>query len=177
MLTEEEGWDMHGMAAMERVNTRPSVWNEFLNVLRVLNMDVRKEFADHLMELQTDPDRYFIGDLLHVYENNRAMVVILHNLSHPPAQLWNPTVLTISAAPVVTSTMSREAAKHSNRTKQTIRKLIGSTRKTNSVNISKDCFNVITLKYICTMISINLASVSLCDLKCNYTFDRRKQSL
>ena len=127
MLTEEEGWNMHGLLAMERVNSSPSVWHEFLNVLGVLNMDVRKEFADHLMRLQKDPDRYFVEALLQVYENNRAMVDILHNLSHPPPSLWNPTVLPISAILVVTNTMSREATKHSNRTSQTTRKPIEST--------------------------------------------------
>ena len=86
MMTEEEGWNMHGLAAMERVNSSPSVWHEFLNVMGALNMDVRKEFADHLMGLQKDSDRYFVEALLQVYENNRAMVDILHNLSHPPAQ-------------------------------------------------------------------------------------------
>ena len=49
-------------------------------------MDVRKEFADHVIRLQKDPDRYFVEALLQVYENNRAMVDVLHNLSHPPAQ-------------------------------------------------------------------------------------------
>ena len=85
MMTEEEGWIMHGLAAMERVNRSPSVWHEFLHVLRVLNVDAHKEFAHHFMGLQKDPDRYFIEDLLQVYENDRAMVDILHNLSHPPA--------------------------------------------------------------------------------------------
>ena len=45
-----------------------------------------KEFADHLLGLQKDPDRYFVEALFLVYENNRALVDILHNLSHPPAQ-------------------------------------------------------------------------------------------
>ena len=84
-MTEEEGWDMHGMAAMERVNTRPSVWNECLTVLEILNIQVYKEFTDHLIGLQKDSDRYFIGGLLQLYENNRAMVDILHKLSHSPA--------------------------------------------------------------------------------------------
>ena len=86
IMTEEEGWNMHGLATMERVNSSPSVWHEFLGVLGVLNMDVRKEFADHLIRLQNDPDRYFVEALLQVYENYRAMVDVLHNLSHPPAQ-------------------------------------------------------------------------------------------
>ena len=49
-------------------------------------MGVHQEFADHLMELQKHPNRYFVEALFRVYENNRALVDILHNLSHPPAQ-------------------------------------------------------------------------------------------
>ena len=55
MMTEKEGRNMHGLTAMERVNSSPSVWHEFLHVLGILNTDVHKEFADHLMGLQKDP--------------------------------------------------------------------------------------------------------------------------
>ena len=70
---------MHGLAAMENVNSHHAVWLEFLNVLRILNMEVHKEFADHLMGLQKDPDRYFVWDLLR-YENNRVLTNILNDL-------------------------------------------------------------------------------------------------
>ena len=70
MMTEEEGRNMHGLAAMERVNSSPLVWHEFLKVLGILNIDVPKEFADHLLGLQKDPDQYFVEALLHVYKNN-----------------------------------------------------------------------------------------------------------
>ena len=90
MITEQEVWDMHGMTAMERVNSHPTVWHEFINVLEILNMEVHKKFADHLMGLQKDPDRYFVRDLLQVYENNRVMVEIPNDLSHPPAQPLEP---------------------------------------------------------------------------------------
>ena len=65
LMMKEEGWNIHGLVAMESINSSPSVWQEFLGVL-VLNMDVRKEFADHLMGLQKDPDRYFVEALLQV---------------------------------------------------------------------------------------------------------------
>ena len=67
MMTEEEGWDMHGMTAIERVNAHHSVWHELLNVLGILNIEVDKEFADHLMEVQKDPDRYSVWDLLQLH--------------------------------------------------------------------------------------------------------------
>ena len=71
---------MHGLTAMERVNSHHAVWHEFLN------MEVHKEFADHLMGLQKDPDRYFVWDLLQLYENNRVLASILNDLLHPLAQ-------------------------------------------------------------------------------------------
>ena len=86
MMTEEEGWHMHGMTAMERVNTHHAVWHEFRNVLGILNIEVDKEFADHLKDPQKDPDRYFVWDLLQLYENNQVLANILNHLSHPPAQ-------------------------------------------------------------------------------------------
>ena len=86
MMTEEEGWDMHGMTAIERVNAHHSVWHELLNVLGILNFEVDKEFADHLMEVQKDPDRYSVWDLLQLHEDNQALANILNDLLHPPAQ-------------------------------------------------------------------------------------------
>ena len=85
MMTEER-WDMHGMTAIERVNAHHAVWHEFLNVLGILNIEVDKEFADHLMGLQKDPDRYFVWDLLQLHENNQTLANILNDLLHPPAQ-------------------------------------------------------------------------------------------
>ena len=85
MMTKER-WDMHGMTAIERFNAHHAVWHEFLNVLGILNIEVDKEFADHLMGLQKDPDRYFVWDLLQLHENNQALANILSDLSHPPAQ-------------------------------------------------------------------------------------------
>ena len=38
MMTEEEGWDMHGLTAMERVKSHHTVWHEFLEVLEIINM-------------------------------------------------------------------------------------------------------------------------------------------
>ena len=94
MMTEQEGWDMHGMAAMERVNSRPTVWHEFLEVLEILNTKLHKEFADHFTGLQKDPDPHFVRDLLQLYENNQILTNILDNLSHPPAQPLEPYSIT-----------------------------------------------------------------------------------
>ena len=64
LMMTEQGWDMHRLTAMERVSSYHMVWHEFLNLLEVLNMEVHKEFPDHLTGLQKDPDRYFVWDLV-----------------------------------------------------------------------------------------------------------------
>ena len=99
MMTEEEGWDMHGLTAMERVNYSPSVWQEFLEALGTLNMSVDQEFIDHLIGLQKDPNRYFVEALFRVYDNSRALVDILHNLSYPPAQPLEPLSIGYFSSP------------------------------------------------------------------------------
>ena len=99
MMTEEEGWDMHGMEAMVRVNSHSAVWKEFLNALGILNMEVQKEFADHLMGLQKGPDRDFAWDLLQLYENNQTLANILNYLSHPPAQPLEPYCIAYFSTP------------------------------------------------------------------------------
>ena len=69
-----------------------AVWHEFLNVLRILNIEDDKEFADHLMGLQKDPDRYFVWDLLQLHENNKALANILNDLLYTlPRNLWSLT--------------------------------------------------------------------------------------
>ena len=73
MMTEEEGWDMHGLTAMEQVKSHHMVWHEFLEVLEILNMEVHEEFADHLMELQKDPDRYFVRDVMQLHKKQSGL--------------------------------------------------------------------------------------------------------
>ena len=90
---------MHGLTAMERVSSHHMVWHEFLNVLETLNMEVHKEFADHLTGLQKEPDRYFIRDLVQLYENNRTLANILNDLSHPPAQPLEPYSIAYFSSP------------------------------------------------------------------------------
>ena len=109
---------------MERINSHQAVWHEFVNVLRILNIEVHKEFADHLMGLLKHPDRYFVWDLLQLYENSRVLANILNDLSHPPAQPLEPYSILYISSP---GSYEREAMKHSNRTRQTIKKPVDST--------------------------------------------------
>ena len=73
--------------------------HEIISVLGTLNMEVHEEFADHLMGLKKDPDRYFARDLLQVYENNRALANILNDLPHPPAQPLEPYSIPYFSSP------------------------------------------------------------------------------
>lgn len=85
MMTELEGWRMHGLAAIEQVNNKRSVWQEFLEVTRILNVNVRKDFTDHLLQLEEEPDQEFVDSLLQVYEDNQSLLHALCDLSD-----WNP---------------------------------------------------------------------------------------
>ena len=106
-MTEQEGWDMHGLTTMERANSHHAVWREFLNLLRILNMEVHKEFADHLMGLQKDADRYFVWDLLQLYENNRVLANILNDLSHPPTPPLEPYSIPYFIRDIPSESLSR----------------------------------------------------------------------
>ena len=127
MMTEEEGWNMHGLAAMERVNRSPSAWHEFLHILGILNIDVHKEFSDHLMDYKKIPID-ILSRLYYKYTKTTERWWISYSTYRTlPPSLWSLTALPISVVLVVTSTTSRELVKHSNRTKLTMRKHIECT--------------------------------------------------
>ena len=127
LMMTEEGWDMHGLTTMVRVKSHHTVWHEFLEVLEILNMAVNEEFADHLMELQKDPDRYFVRDLMQLHENNQALAKILNDLSHPPAQPLEPDNICYFSYPGSYKYYVKGPAKHFNHARQTIRRHTEST--------------------------------------------------
>ena len=92
--------------------------------LDILNTGVHQEFADHLIGLQNDPNRYFAEALFCTTECWWTFYTTYRTL---PLSLWNLSALVILVIPGVTSTISGEAMKHSNRTRQTTKKLIKTT--------------------------------------------------
>ena len=84
MMTEQEGWQIHGLKAIERISKQTQVLNRFMDVLKILDEKMEYEFAKHLTWLQTKPDQDFIEDLLQLYENNHELLTIINNLFNPP---------------------------------------------------------------------------------------------
>jgi glutamine synthetase adenylyltransferase len=83
MMDEHETWEMHGFNAIEHANNTSSTWNEFLAAIKILNVENHKDFTQHLMYLQEEPDQNFVFTLLQVYQDNQPLLRILHDL-------WNP---------------------------------------------------------------------------------------
>ena len=77
MMTEQEGWQIHGLKAIERISKQTQVLNRFMDVLKILDEKMEYEFAKHLTWLQTKPDQDFIEELLQSYENNHELLTII----------------------------------------------------------------------------------------------------
>ncbi len=56
-----------GLDAIEVVNNQRSIWYEFFDTLGILNIEVHKDFTDHLLLLEKNPDQTFVESLLQVY--------------------------------------------------------------------------------------------------------------
>lgn len=136
MMTEQEAWETHGLTAITQVNSHQLVWHEFTNIIEILNTEVQRDFAEHLMCLQKDPDQNFVEELLYKYTKTTVSncASYANYLTFRPT-LWNLMLNAISVILAVTCTLSREQMKNSDLTKQTVKKHIKSIRKTNSVNI------------------------------------------
>ena len=55
MMNEHERWQMYGLQAIERVNGKRMVWNEFAEAMRVLKLAVDRDVLEHLQQLEKDP--------------------------------------------------------------------------------------------------------------------------
>jgi hypothetical protein len=51
---------MYGLQAIERVNGKRMVWNEFAEAMRVLKLAVDRDVLEHLEQLEKDPDSTFV---------------------------------------------------------------------------------------------------------------------
>jgi hypothetical protein len=52
MMNENERWQMYGLQAIERVNGKRMVWNEFAEAMRVLKLAVDRDVLEHLQQLE-----------------------------------------------------------------------------------------------------------------------------
>ena len=53
MMNENERWQMYGLQAIERVNGKRMVWNEFAEAMRVLKLAVDRDVLEHLQSTQS----------------------------------------------------------------------------------------------------------------------------
>ena len=60
---------------------------EFVDTLRILNIEVHKDFTDHLLLLEKNPDQTFVESLLQLYQDkdNQPLLHVLCDLSK-----WDP---------------------------------------------------------------------------------------
>jgi hypothetical protein len=47
MMNEKERWLMYGLQAIERVNGKRMVWNEFAEAMRALKLAVDRDLLEH----------------------------------------------------------------------------------------------------------------------------------
>ena len=54
MMTEKEGWEAHGIDAVERVVGKDILWKEFFEAIRVMNLDYHADVMTHYQALVKD---------------------------------------------------------------------------------------------------------------------------
>ena len=84
MMNENERWQMYGLQAIERVNGKRMVWNEFAEAMRVLKLAVDRDVLEHLQQLEKYPDSTFVDSLMELHQNteNHELQCILNYLFH-----------------------------------------------------------------------------------------------
>ena len=84
MMNENERWQMYGLQAIERVNGKRMVWNEFAEAMRVLKLAVDRDVLEHLQQLEKDPDSTFVDSLMELHQNTEShdLQCILNYLFH-----------------------------------------------------------------------------------------------
>jgi hypothetical protein len=51
MMSEEEGWIMHGLEAIERVIESQIVWKHFIEAIRVMKLDYHEHVMKHFLKI------------------------------------------------------------------------------------------------------------------------------
>jgi hypothetical protein len=84
MMNENERRQMYGLQAIERVNGKRMVWNEFAEAMRVLKLAVDRDLLEHLQQLEKYPDSTFVDSLMELHQNteNHELQCILNYLFH-----------------------------------------------------------------------------------------------
>ena len=84
MMNENKRWQMYGLQAIERVNGKRMVWNEFAEAMRALKLAVDRDVLEHLQQMEKDPDSTFVDSLMELYQNteNHELQCILNYLFH-----------------------------------------------------------------------------------------------
>jgi hypothetical protein len=84
MMNEKERWQMYGLQAIERVNGKRMVWNEFAEAMRVLKLTVDRDVLEHLQQMEKDPNSTFVELLMKLQQNteNHELQCILNYLFH-----------------------------------------------------------------------------------------------
>ena len=84
MMDEYERWQMYGLQAIERVNAKRMVWNDFAEVMRVLKLKVDVNIIEHLQQMERDPDSTFVESLMELHQDtdNREVQCVLNYLFH-----------------------------------------------------------------------------------------------
>ena len=78
MLTAEEKWELYHKKAVALVNDNRSVWDEFIEVKRVLKQSCHKDALEHLRHLERESEiaLYTLWQL-HSNKEDREMNCIL----------------------------------------------------------------------------------------------------
>jgi hypothetical protein len=84
MMNKNERWQMYGLHAIERVNGKRMVWNEFAEAMRVLILAVDRDVLVHLQQMEKDPDSTFVELLMKLQQitENHELQCILNYLFH-----------------------------------------------------------------------------------------------
>jgi hypothetical protein len=56
MMSEEEGWIMHGSEAVKRVIEHQTVSKQFTEAIRVMKLDPHEHVVQHFKNLTKDPE-------------------------------------------------------------------------------------------------------------------------
>ena len=78
MLSEQERWQPYGLEAIERVIKKDMVWNKFVEVTRVLELQWDEYVFEYWNQLRRDP--MYVKSMMSV--GNSEMLSILDQLSN-----------------------------------------------------------------------------------------------